>query len=1362
MPRTSPIYYIPPSAISVTPNANGQASDLAVYIARGAKIKVHSQAFRALAPVDGEYREWTLTGRNRRLASAAARYTIYARLRRDDPTDGYLVFAPQTQRDGAWVDKYSSVAQSGYSVLYRDGGTDVQVIDADYWYIRLGDVSLPVSGERAVELDTGILGTEQYNEQWKLNPDTLPLRVDVANSKTAGVPFVGWTESIEVTPKLVAGWDADASARVDHWTVVRDTGDATSDAAWNHPDGDERRTLTGSNITLTHARGANDDFNAAPSVAFLFTAWGVEEPEDSENSELVALATGSITILAETVEKYELALSTHLVSYNPQSVPQYRPTAGIDVRIRATAQDGSVFFLTNAQVTAAQLVVLYAPAGASDDDATELHFSGAATDEAVVNIPISVFAAQQSMDVRLTNAAAVELDARSIAFVRDGEDSKEREWIYRLNSSAGYADTTANRGKQFADDDFVPVDWTDDPVGVSAAGDTEYASWRDWDYDNNQWGAFHAPVVWSHHGEDADVWTIGQDGYWYKNGVKTTTKAEGPAGTGVELKGSVDVLYAADAQSGQTSLQGLTGVNVGECYVVDANRHLYFYTGEGAFPANWNDLGEFKGEAGANSYVHIAYAEHVTISGGTVAAITGFTVNKQLDDYAWIGLCTDHTEQDPGADAQTDAEKLAAAQQYEWNYVKGEPGKDSKEREWIYKLNDNTGYDNTASNRGKQFQDDDFVPTGWSDNPTGVSTQGDIEYASWRDWDKVNEQWGAFHTPVIWSQYGRHGVDGDGVEYVFILTKDNNAPVVPTTGSYSEAVNNYLADEHLPYVRVPSTQELKGSTTTETSGGYNYAKCTDDPQGTNATWQYEWVLKRSKQAAAADGSRAWEPYSGTMSLWSNWAEDGEPGVTYGIKTLTQGVAVETLAIPTDESTLDLYLSLQFWKETEGARQAFACYSQVYARNKNGTQTLLRDATSSMSAAYSFSRTGDYALTTDVEAVVIYAGLAQTGLTTDYLFVKELPVIKHGDTGPQGPTGPQGSAGSLGPMLYPAGKYTSGTIYRQDGNKWPYVVRTDKKTYYLNTAVSSSTWVASQWTEMQQFDAFYANFGILNYGKIASAIFCGDWLYSQYGQLYIYDSTLGSAVRYIVDATAHATDSAHYRYDELYDGEVPYAYFDPYHPTGESDDPGDYPLFAPAWAVDMKTGEMYGAAGNFILRSNGDVEVTGTVKAKIIANSFVRCTGGVYLQTTGALHYQSVLLPSQAADYSNRIHVWLKNYTNAAWGQIQYSSMWAEETLPSRLAIKCNGSSQAFNEIFLPPAIQYLGQEIEIFCIGEKRLYIKGGSSSSANLYTINFDSSYYADMDPNDSRIRLIAVQDNTDGYYGWLILDSTNVTLQT
>ena len=48
MARTSLVHYISPSAISIIPNCNGSADDIAVQVAAGTKIRVYSRADEAL------------------------------------------------------------------------------------------------------------------------------------------------------------------------------------------------------------------------------------------------------------------------------------------------------------------------------------------------------------------------------------------------------------------------------------------------------------------------------------------------------------------------------------------------------------------------------------------------------------------------------------------------------------------------------------------------------------------------------------------------------------------------------------------------------------------------------------------------------------------------------------------------------------------------------------------------------------------------------------------------------------------------------------------------------------------------------------------------------------------------------------------------------------------------------------------------------------------------------------------------------------------------------------------------------------------------------------------------------------------
>lgn len=529
--RTSPVHYIAPSAISIVPNCNGSPNDIAVTIAaKGTKIKVYCpRAGIDKVKETGEYQEWILAGRNRRLADSTKPYTIYARLPKSDKTKGYVVFSPMTSYPGdVWIDKHLYLDPDSIDGLADLTGA---FTEDDNWWVKLGDVSLPdTNNQRTVNLDTGILGTDQFNDEWALRPDELPLRIELGctiNDEDAGpTPYVYWGQSIVLTAMLAEGWTGTDIQRFDRWEIVRNSGDATADNAWNYQqvEGEEtlqRRQMPGGQITLNHARGADDDFNGAVSVTFTILAVG--HNADTLQDEI--LKTAIINIMAETVEKYELSLSDYIVKYDPQT-QNYAPSTGVNVGIRATDQRGEVFNMTRGQIANAFLVAEYAPVNSFLW--TALKFQGTLREAGIANIGVEVFALKQSVNVRLMRRITAdgqtvtekELSRTTIAFVQDGEDSKVREWIYRLNSNAGYNATTGTAGGTAVSgqtdgvdncllvDDFVPTGWSDDPTGVSQPGDVEWESWRDYDDAHHRWGAFHEPVIHNRYAEDAVTYRL--------------------------------------------------------------------------------------------------------------------------------------------------------------------------------------------------------------------------------------------------------------------------------------------------------------------------------------------------------------------------------------------------------------------------------------------------------------------------------------------------------------------------------------------------------------------------------------------------------------------------------------------------------------------------------------------------------------------------------------------------------------------------------------------------------------------------------------------------------------------------------------
>ena len=80
-------------------------------------------------------------------------------------------------------------------------------------------------------------------------------------------------------------------------------------------------------------------------------------------------------------------------------------------------------------------------------------------------------------------------------------------------------------------------------------------------------------------------------------------------------------------------------------------------------------------------------------------------------------------------------------------------------------------------------QTDDYVPSGWHDDPVGVSRSLPYEWISERE--KKNGIWSEFSAPALWAKYGFDGADGaEGVAGTSIIWKGDfsSAPSNPQNG----------------------------------------------------------------------------------------------------------------------------------------------------------------------------------------------------------------------------------------------------------------------------------------------------------------------------------------------------------------------------------------------------------------------------------------------------------------------------------------------------------------------------------------------------------------------------------------------------
>lgn len=156
----------------------------------------------------------------------------------------------------------------------------------------------------------------------------------------------------------------------------------------------------------------------------------------------------------------------------------------------------------------------------------------------------------------------------------------------------------------------------------------------------------------------------------------------------------------------------------------------------------------------------------------------------------------------------------------------GAKGADGTDIEFIYLRN--TG---STPSKPTSVNTDDYVPTGWTDNPQGITEKYKYEWVCVRTKPSGTDTWSAFSTPVIWAKWGDKGTDGDGTEYVFKRTEVETAPDAILVSS--------------------------------TADGYVPTGWTDEPSGVSADYPFEWVSIRHKT------NGKWGSFS-EPTLWNNY------------------------------------------------------------------------------------------------------------------------------------------------------------------------------------------------------------------------------------------------------------------------------------------------------------------------------------------------------------------------------------------------------------------------------------------------------------------------------------------------------------
>ena len=200
----------------------------------------------------------------------------------------------------------------------------------------------------------------------------------------------------------------------------------------------------------------------------------------------------------------------------------------------------------------------------------------------------------------------------------------------------------------------------------------------------------------------------------------------------------------------------------------------------------------------------------------------------------------------------------------------GAPGVDGTDVEWIFKRTSS----NTAPNTPSGSDEDGYVPSGWTNNPTGPNSERPYEWTCVRY--KTGGHWSGYSAASLWAKWSFNGADGEGVEYIFTRTKTEDSGTVP---------------------EVPAAAEYDNPP----------APWTDDPTGVDATYRYEWVSKRNKVEGV------WGAFS-SPSIWARYSYDGAPGnwTSYVFKKSDTEPAKPTSSDPIPSGWSDAPTGVGIW------------------------------------------------------------------------------------------------------------------------------------------------------------------------------------------------------------------------------------------------------------------------------------------------------------------------------------------------------------------------------------------------------------------------------------------------------------------
>lgn len=467
----------------------------------------------------------------------------------------------------------------------------------------------------------------------------------------------------------------------------------------------------------------------------------------------------------------------------------------------------------------------------------------------------------------------------------------------------------------------------------------------------------------------------------------------------------------------------------------------------------------------------------------------------------------------------------------------GANGKDGDGVEYIYKRTTT----NLSPDRPTEVsQEDDFVPEGWTDDPTGVNENNMYEWVCVRKYKEGI--WGEFSNPALWAKWGEKGEPGkdgnDGTSvnikgevasedqlsesaqpgdayvvngdlYVWDGLRWNNIGGIKGPAGDSAYVHIAFAD-NVVTDSMGNVAQVYGFTTSGYTvmkpfiGTYADHTVADSQDPLVYKWQKN---KGDKGDTGNDGPQGVPGPAGqdgkTLYTWIRYAEDANGT---GISNSPDGKS---------------YIGLAYNKETASESNNPSDYTWSKITGKDGVAGPAGEDGKTLYTWIKYADTMPSSSSSTIYDIpnqnTKYIGIAvnkDTASESTDAMVYTWSLFRGAD----GTNGTNGKDGRDGRIVYPAGVYDATVTYTATDTKAPYVLYGE--TYYVMNVTTS--WTGSQnegktpaddygqygehatWIPMEKFEAIYTKLLIANNGTIGSFVFNGDYMFSQQGVDYLYN------------------------------------------------------------------------------------------------------------------------------------------------------------------------------------------------------------------------------------------------------------------